>query len=100
MRRPVANLYSLTNLMSFEPVVNSTLQHLFQRLDELFLDKKVDVDLFKWTQYFMFDVLGEVTFSKELGCLDQGGDVEGVIENNWRYFNMIAAVCESSRSLT
>ncbi|KAG7058454.1 polyketide synthase [Colletotrichum scovillei] len=91
MRRPVANLYSLTNLMSFEPVVNSTLQHLFQRLDELFLDKKVDVDLFKWTQYFMFDVLGEVTFSKELGCLDQGGDVEGVIENNWRYFNMIAA---------
>ncbi|KAK1674047.1 cytochrome P450 family protein [Colletotrichum godetiae] len=92
MRRPVANLYSLTSLMKFEPVVTSTVQHLFARLDELFLDRKVDVNLFQWIQYFMFDVLGEVTFSKELGCLDKGGDVEGVIENNWRYFNMIAAM--------
>ncbi|KAK1570169.1 cytochrome P450 [Colletotrichum navitas] len=91
MRRPVANLYSLTNLMSFEPVITSTMQHLFVRLDELFLDKKVDVDLFQWIQYYMFDVLGQVTFSKELGFLDKGGDVEGVIENNWRYFSMVAA---------
>ncbi|KAK1957517.1 cytochrome P450 [Colletotrichum sublineola] len=91
MRRPVANLYSVTNLMPFEPAVTSTMEHLFARLDELFLDEDIDVDLFQWMQYFMFDVLGEVTFSKKLGCIAMGGDVEGVIENNWRYFKKIAA---------
>ncbi|KAL9095874.1 MAG: hypothetical protein Q9165_001871 [Trypethelium subeluteriae] len=91
MRRPVANLYSATNLTRFEPVMTSTLQYFFSRLDELFTDKKVDLDLFKWIQLFMFDVLGEVTFSRALGCLEKGEDVEGVIEGIWLYFKKISA---------
>ena len=92
MRRPVANLYSVTNLLTFEALMTSTLQYLFVRLDELFVDKSVELDLFKWIQFFMFDVLGEVTFSRRLGCLDKGGDVEDVIHFNWLYFKKIAAV--------
>ena len=92
MRRPVANLYSVTNLITFETLMTSTLRYFFIRLDELFVDKGVDLDLFKWIQFFMFDVLGEVTFSRGLGCLEKGGDVEDVIHGNWLYFKKIAAV--------
>lgn len=96
MRRPVANLYSATNLTTFEPLITSTMEYFFQRLDEKFADKANDLDLFSWMQYFMFDVLGQVTFSRGLGCLEKGGDVDDVIENNWRYFKKIAPVsCDS-----
>ncbi|KAL9079843.1 MAG: hypothetical protein Q9157_001299 [Trypethelium eluteriae] len=91
MRRPVANLYSATNLTRFEPLMTSTLQYFFSRLDELYTDEKVELDLFKWIQLFMFDVLGEVTFSRALGCLEKGDDVEGVIEGIWLYFKKISA---------
>lgn len=92
MKRPVANLYSVTNLITFETLMTSTMQYFFVRLDELFADKGVDLDLFNWVQFFMFDVLGEVTFSRGLGCLEKGGDVEDVIHANWLYFKKIAAV--------
>lgn len=92
MRRPVANLFSVTNLTTLETLMTSTVQYFFVRLDELFADKGVDLDLFDWIQFFMFDVLGEVTFSQKLGCLEKGEDPEGLIHNNWLYFNKIAAV--------
>ena len=97
MRRPVANLYSVTNLITLESLMTSTVQYFFVRLDELFADRGVDLDLFNWIQFFMFDVLGEVTFSRGLGCLEKGGDVEDVIRSNWLYFKKIAAVRVSPR---
>ena len=97
MRRPVASLYSVTNLLTFEPRMTSTVQHLFARLDERFANKDADVDLFQWIQFFMFDVLGEVTFSRGLGCLEKGEDVQHVIRDIWLYFRKIAAVRVYSR---
>ncbi|KAI8933230.1 hypothetical protein NX059_009864 [Plenodomus lindquistii] len=91
MRRPVANLYSIGNLVSFEPLITSTLRHLFMRLDERFTDREdTAFDMYDWLQFFTFDVIGEVTFSRRLGFLDAGGDIEGVIEANWNYFKAAA----------
>jgi cytochrome P450 len=92
MRRPVARLFSVTNLATFEPAMTSTMKHFFSRLDELFANKDTDFDLFQWVQFFMFDVLGEVTFSRELGCLEKGKDVDGIMANIWAYFRQVAAV--------
>jgi hypothetical protein len=90
MRRPVANLYSVGNLVTFEPLISSTLHHFFSRLDELFTDKGLAVNMYDWLQFFTFDVIGEVTFSRRLGFLDKGGDIDGVIESNWEFFRMAA----------
>ncbi|KAL8850366.1 MAG: hypothetical protein Q9221_004686 [Calogaya cf. arnoldii] len=90
MRRPIANLYSVANLTNLEPLVLSTMQRFFARLDELFTDKPEEFDLCQWLQFFTFDVMGEVTFSHRLGFLENGGDIEGVMENNWKYFQMAA----------
>lgn len=92
MRRPVANLYSIANLTRFEPLVVSTIEYFFSRLDEMFTDKGRGFNLSDWLQLFTFDIMGEVTFSRRLGFLEKGGDIEGVIENNWKYFRDVAAV--------
>ena len=92
MRRPVARLFSVTNLTTFEPAMTSTMEHFFSRLDERFANKDAEFDLFKWIQFFMFDVLGQVTFSRGLGCLENGDDVDGIVANIWAYFRMVAAV--------
>ena len=92
MRRPVANLYSVANLLTFEPLLVSTIEYFFSRLDELFTDKTVSFNLCDWLQLFTFDVMGEVTFSKRLGFLERGGDIEDVMENNWNFFKAVAPV--------
>ncbi|KAI0123266.1 cytochrome P450 [Xylariales sp. AK1849] len=90
MRRPIANLYSVANLTNFEPLVISTIQYFFERLDELYTDMPKDCHISEWLQLFTFDVMGKVTFSRRLGFLERGGDVDGVIENNWKFFKTVA----------
>ena len=97
MRRPIANLYSVANLTSFEPLVLSTMQRFFARLDELFTDEARELDLCQWLQFFTFDVMGEVTFSRRLGFLEEGADVEEIMANNWKYFQMAAPVSVSPK---
>jgi hypothetical protein len=89
-RKPVANMYAQSTLIGYEPLVDSTIRMLQKRLDE-FADGR-DLDLGQWLQYFAFDVIGEMTFSKRLGFLETGGDVEGVIvgiEDSLRYSALI-----------
>jgi hypothetical protein len=61
--------------------VDSTTAAFFTRLDELATNPKQSVDFGAWLQYYVFDVIGELTFSNRLGFLERGSDVEGVIES-------------------
>ena len=100
MRKPVANLYSIANLTTFEPLVVSTIEFFFSRLDELFTNKPKDFNLCDWLQLFTFDIMGEVTFSRRLGFLERGGDIDGVMENNWKFFKMVAPVSTTPTRIT
>ncbi|KAJ3579714.1 hypothetical protein NPX13_g848 [Xylaria arbuscula] len=90
MRRPIANLYSISNLTAFEPLVKSTIEYFFSRLDDLFVDASKTFDLCEWLQLFTFDVMGEITFSRRFGFLEKGGDIEGVMGNIWKFFQIAA----------
>ena len=74
----------MSTLVEFEPFVDSTTELFLSRLAELYIPSDsarpaVICDLGKWLQYYAFDVIGELTFSKRFGFLDQGGDVSGII---------------------
>lgn len=45
-----------------------------------------------------FDVVGEITFSKRLGFLEEGRDVEGIMANIWNWFEYVAIVCLAPRT--
>lgn len=80
LRRSVSNAYAMSTLVQFEPLVDSTTVALLDQLSKRFASRPDSILNFgAWLQYYAFDVVGELTFSKRLGFVDKGEDVEGVI---------------------
>ncbi|KPM35679.1 hypothetical protein AK830_g10879 [Neonectria ditissima] len=79
MKKPIANAFSMTTLLTNEAAVDSCSNLLIDKLS-LFADDNKPVDLGEWIQFYTFDVVGEITFAKKLGFLETGGDVDGMIE--------------------
>ena len=94
LRKPISGIYSMTNLMSYEPMVDSTIHCFFEQLDERFARPSRVCNLDVWLQMFAFDVIGSITFSKRLGFLEQGRDIDGIMENSWQYFRKAAVVSQ------
>lgn len=55
------------------------LECIHSQLDERFAGTEQIFDMGNWLQYFAFDVMGSITFSKRYGFLDQGRDVNGML---------------------
>jgi hypothetical protein len=79
LKRPVANAYSLTTLLSSEQAVDSCTQLLVSQLTR-FADGNTPVDFGEWIQFYTFDTVGELTFGRKLGFLNAGSDVDGMID--------------------
>ncbi|KIX02848.1 uncharacterized protein Z518_08791 [Rhinocladiella mackenziei CBS 650.93] len=77
-RKPIANAYSMSTIVEFEPLVDSTSSLLMSRLDQ-FAASGASLDFGVWLQRYAFDVLGEVQFSQKLGFLESGTDVQGIM---------------------
>ena len=80
-KRPIAQAYSLSTLVEFEPFVDSTTAVFCSRMDDLYATSHKICDFGQWLQLYAFDVIGELTFSKRLGFLEQGHDVEGIMQS-------------------
>lgn len=98
LRRPIANIYSMSNLVEFEPYVDSTIRVLLKQLEEAKPGPDEAVDLGKWLQWFALDVMGEITFSRRLGFLDRAEDVDGIIQKVLGLFKYASWVCTQSIS--
>ncbi|KAK0667055.1 cytochrome P450 [Cercophora samala] len=94
MKRPIANIYSMSNLVDFEPHVDTTIRFFLRRLDEAATKDEQTVDLGTWLQWFAFDVMGEITFSKRLGFLDEARDVDGIMGGIQKVFKYASGVSD------
>lgn len=90
----------MSKVVSFEPKVNSTMEYFFKRLDELFVDKDQVCNFAFWLQALAFDVIGEVTFSKRIGFLEKGKDIDGIMGSIWKYFTAASPVSHPTGSGT
>ncbi|KAL9617507.1 MAG: hypothetical protein Q9160_007718 [Pyrenula sp. 1 TL-2023] len=79
MKTPIASLYSVSSTASVEGLVDDVLKCLSDNFDRRFVKNSEVFDLGKWLQYFAFDVMGTMTFSKRYGFLDEGKDVRGML---------------------
>ena len=93
-------MYGMSKVVSFEPQVNSTIEYFFKRLDDLFTDKGQVCNFAFWLQAFAFDVIGEITFSKRIGFLEKGEDIDGIMGSIWKYFTATSPVSYPSGSGT
>lgn len=97
LKRPVSAAYSMSNLVSFEPYVDTTMRVLCEQLEARFTRpdglKPTPCNMSEWLQMFAFDVIGELTFSKRFGFLERGEDVDGIMADLWNTFKKTSLVC-------
>ena len=79
IRRPLAQLYSQTTLLSYEPFVDTCNAILVKRLEEYAQNGKT-LDVRELLQFYAFDVIGEITVGSRFGLMEDGGDTSGIIE--------------------
>lgn len=79
IRRPLAQLYSQTTLLSYEPFIDTCTTILIKRLEEYAQDGKT-LDVRELLQFYAFDVIGEVTVGSRFGLMEDGGDTSGIVE--------------------
>lgn len=92
IKSPIAPLYSLTNTVTFEPLVDQVLVCLEEQLDKKFSGTGASFNFGEYLQYFAFDVMGTLTFSKRYGFLETGKDVQGILAAIWSHWKGSAAV--------
>ncbi|KAF2001813.1 pisatin demethylase [Amniculicola lignicola CBS 123094] len=78
-RRCVNNAFAMSSLVHYEPLVNSTLGVFLDRTEAEFATSGKSCDFGRWLQYFAFDVIGDLTWSKRLGFVEEKRDVDGII---------------------
>ncbi|EXJ79480.1 hypothetical protein A1O1_08744 [Capronia coronata CBS 617.96] len=95
LRRAVSSAYSMSTLVQFEPLVDSTTSAFLDRLQQGFADKPGPsgvCDFGTWLQYYAFDVIGELTYSQRLGFVERGEDVDNIIGNLERLLNYVSVI--------
>ena len=75
LKTPIAPLFTPANLPSLEGRMDDVLECLQDKLDTKFINNSEVFNLGQWLQYFAFDVMGTLTFSKRYGFLETGKDV-------------------------
>ncbi|KAK4942787.1 hypothetical protein LTR10_017547 [Elasticomyces elasticus] len=94
-KRLIAHAYSLSTLVEYEELVDRTTDVFLSILEERFASAKSTgqiLDLGRHIQFFAFDVIGELTFSRRLGFIESGVDVDGIIDAigaNFSYFSVL-----------
>ncbi|KAI9842249.1 MAG: hypothetical protein M1837_007394 [Sclerophora amabilis] len=92
LKRATARIYSMTALTELEPHVDVCVDLFVSRIKQIMTPNPVALDVSAWVQYFAFDVLGEVNFSRRLGFLETGSDVDGMIhvaDEMLRYVSLV-----------
>ncbi|OQV01806.1 hypothetical protein CLAIMM_07097 [Cladophialophora immunda] len=91
-RKPVAHAYAMSTLVSYEPLVDSTTAILMDVIGRRFASTGETCNLAQWLQWYAFDVMGEITFSKRFGFLEQAHDIGGICDGIHRHFTYGAPV--------
>jgi hypothetical protein len=88
----------MTNLKTYEPLVESTEAVLFDKLERLADEGRV-FDLGTWLHWFATDVIMELTFGRRMGFLDREEDIDGILETIERRFRYVAIVSITSSAI-
>ncbi|TVY84274.1 Cytochrome P450 monooxygenase [Lachnellula suecica] len=72
--------YAFSNVIKAEGYIDGVLRLFEERLDSL-CEAHSPVNFDEWFNFLAFDIMGEVTFSKQFGFIDQGRDIGDAIAN-------------------
>lgn len=83
----MAQFYSQTSLLGYEPAVDACNRILMKRIQE-YSTSKENFDVRVFMQQYAFDVIGEITVGSRFGLMENNGDqnnIIGAIEGSMHY---------------
>ncbi|KAI3575820.1 cytochrome P450 oxidoreductase [Fusarium oxysporum f. sp. albedinis] len=92
-RRQLASMYSMSNLIHYEPAAMECAALLKERFHEI-AQERTAIDLHHWVQCFAFDVITSITCGKRIGFLNNGVDEIGAFAtlNGAQAYSSLAGV--------
>ncbi len=87
----------MTTIVHFKPLVDSTIIAFIEALEKRFPEKKnmsCICDFGECLHFFAFNVIGELIWSKRLGFVEKGTDIESIIhkvEEAFAYFAVVGS---------
>lgn len=92
-RRCVNSAFAMTSLVNYEPLVDNTTKVFLQQTERLFARTGTVCNFSRWLQYYAFDVIGELTWSKRLGFVEKNHDVDGIVKFIGDFLSYAGPVC-------
>jgi hypothetical protein len=80
-RRCVNGAFAMTNLRGYEPLVDSTTDAFVEQTIKRYCGSDKECNFYRWLQFYALDVMGELTWSKRMGFLDDDQDVGNVCKS-------------------
>lgn len=69
----------MSSLVNYEPLVESTLGVFLDKTEQNYANTGNSCNFGRWLQFFAFDVIGDLTWSKRLGFIEEDRDVDGIV---------------------
>ncbi|MCJ1237848.1 hypothetical protein MMC14_005835 [Varicellaria rhodocarpa] len=95
LKRTMGSLYTTTAATELEFHIDSCVRLFTSRMEEFAREPGKAVNMSAWLQYYAFDSLGEVNFSRKLGFLASGTDVDGICELDHKQMMYFALMGQS-----
>ena len=86
--------------MQYEASIDDTTEVFLDQTEALYSSKGAICDFAQWLQFYAFDVIGEITYSKRHGFVDRGEDIDGIVKYLGRLFSYVGPVPISRLALT
>lgn len=79
-RRCVNNAFAMSSLVGYEPLVDSTTDAFVEQTTKRYCETGKSCNFSRWLQFFAFDVIGDLTWSKRIGFVERDEDVDGIVK--------------------
>ncbi|KAF9638734.1 putative cytochrome p450 protein [Lasiodiplodia theobromae] len=79
-RKIAASPYSFSNIKKMEPLIDARMKEWVKKIDHSFARTGGKFDFAPWAVYMAYDIISEVGFGAPFGFIEQGKDVEGLIQ--------------------
>ncbi|KAL8771982.1 MAG: hypothetical protein Q9209_002647 [Squamulea sp. 1 TL-2023] len=92
LRKSVNSAFSMSALVQYEPFVDDATMKFLEQTEAIFRSKNATCDFPQWLQWYAFDVIGAITYSKRHGFIDNAEDVDGMVNYLGWLFSYVAPV--------
>ncbi|KAI2784291.1 cytochrome P450 [Daldinia loculata] len=91
-RRCVNSAFAMSALVQYEPFVDNTTKLFLKQTEHLFAGNPEGCDFTRWLQFYAFDVIGEITYSKRHGFVEKNEDIDGIVDYLGSLFLYVAPI--------